>query len=132
MIESKLCERWSPEQIVGPELKGKLSFKTIYNWLYKNFFDVSLDKGKSAKTKEKRGKFNIGKSISERPEEVKRKEQERQKLERAEQLRKELEREAKMYSKISDLQLEISSLQLETSSLRSQLENTRSMLNDMW
>ena len=65
-------------------------------------------------------------------EEVKRKEQERQKLEREEQLRKKLEREAKMYSKISDLQLEISSLQLETSSLRSQLENTRSMLNDMW
>ena len=29
LIESKLCERWSPEQIVGPELKGKLSFKTI-------------------------------------------------------------------------------------------------------
>ena len=27
LIESKLCERWSPEQIVGPELKGKLSFK---------------------------------------------------------------------------------------------------------
>ena len=56
MIESKLCERWSPEQIVGPELKGKLSFKTIYNWLYKNSFDVSLDvlrrKGKTAKTKE--------------------------------------------------------------------------------
>ena len=73
LIESKLCERWSPEQIVGPELKGKLSFKTIYNWLYKDFFDVSLDKGKAAKTKEKRGKFNIGKSISERPEEVKKK-----------------------------------------------------------
>ena len=77
LIESKLCERWSPEQIIGPELKGKLSFKTIYNWLYKNFFDVSLDvlrrKGKTAKTKETRGKFNIGKSISERPEEVKKK-----------------------------------------------------------
>ena len=59
-------------------MKGKLSFKTIFNWLYKDFFDVSLDvlrrKGKAAKTKEKRGKFNIGKSISERPEEVKRKE----------------------------------------------------------
>ena len=72
LIESKLCERWSPEQIVGPELKGKLSFKTIYNWLYKNFFDVSR-KGKTAKTKETRGKFNIGKSISERLEEVKKK-----------------------------------------------------------
>ena len=43
LIESKLCERGSPEQIVGRELKGKLSFKTIYNWLYKDFFDVSLD-----------------------------------------------------------------------------------------
>ena len=62
LIESKLGERWSPEQIVGRELKGKLSFKTIYNWLYKDFFDVSLDvlrrKGKTAKTKETRGKFN--------------------------------------------------------------------------
>ena len=78
LIESKLCERWSPEQIVGRELKGKLSFKIIYNWLYKDFFDVSLDvlrrKGKTAKTKETRGKFNIGKSISERLEEVKTKE----------------------------------------------------------
>ena len=63
-----------PEQIVGRDLKGKLSFKTIYNWLYKNFLDVSLRKGKKAKTKETRGKFNIGKSISERPEEVKTKE----------------------------------------------------------
>ena len=58
LIESKLCERRSP----GRELKGKLSFKTIYNWLYKDFFDVSLDvlrrKGKTAKTKETRGKVN--------------------------------------------------------------------------
>ena len=67
-----------PEQIVGRDLKGKLSFKTIYNWLYKDFFDISLDvlrrKGKTAKTKETRGKFNIGKSISKRLEEVKTKE----------------------------------------------------------
>ena len=77
MIESKFCERWSPEQIVGRDLKGKLSFKTIYNWLYKDFFSVSLcvlrRKGKTSKTK-KRGKFNIGKSISKRPKEVKKKE----------------------------------------------------------
>ena len=78
LIESRLCETWSPEQIAGRELKGKLSFKTIYNWLYKNLLDVSLGvlrrKGKKAKTKETRGKFNIGKSISDRPEEVKKKE----------------------------------------------------------
>ena len=27
MIESKLCERWSPEQIVGPELKENYLLK---------------------------------------------------------------------------------------------------------
>ena len=78
LIESKLCERWSPEQIVGRELKDKLSLKTIYNWLYKDFLGVSLDilrrKGKTVKTKETRGKFNIGKSIRERLKEVKTKE----------------------------------------------------------
>ena len=42
MIEDRLCKTWSPEQIIGRELKGRLSFKTIYNWLYSNFLDVSL------------------------------------------------------------------------------------------
>ena len=55
-----------------------MSFKTIYNWLYSNFLDVSLNvlrrKGRRAKTEETRGKFNIGKSIGDRPEEVKKKE----------------------------------------------------------
>ena len=55
-----------------------MSFKTIYNWLYSNFPDVSLKvlrrKGKRAKTKETRGKFNIGKTIEERPSEVSTKE----------------------------------------------------------
>ena len=78
LIEDRLCKTWSPEQIVGRELKGRLSFKTIYNWLYSNFLDVSLNvlrrKGRRAKTEETRGKFNIGKSIGDRPEEVKKKE----------------------------------------------------------
>ena len=78
LIEDRLCKTWSPEQIAGRELKGRLSFKTIYNWLYSNFLDVSLNvlrrKGRRAKTKETRGKFNIGKSIGDRPEEVKKKE----------------------------------------------------------
>ena len=79
LIEDRLCKTWSPEQIVGRELKGNLSFKTIYNWLYSNFLDVSLNvlrrKGKKAKTKETRGKFNIGKSIDQRPSEVSTKEE---------------------------------------------------------
>ena len=78
LIKDRLYKTWSPEQIAGRELKGRLSFKTIYNWLYSNFLDVSLNvlrrKGKKAKTKETRGKFNIGKSIGDRPEEVRKKE----------------------------------------------------------
>lgn len=34
LIEDRLKKSWSPEQIVGRELKGKLTFKTIYNWIY--------------------------------------------------------------------------------------------------
>ena len=75
LIEDRLCKTWSPEQIIGRELKGILSFKTIYNWLYSNFLDVSLNvlrrKGRRVKTKETRGKFNIGKTIEERPSESK-------------------------------------------------------------
>ena len=78
LIKDRLYKTWSPEQIVGRELKGRLSFKTIYNWLYSDFLDVSLNvlrrKGRRAKTKETRGKFNIGKSINERPSEVSSKE----------------------------------------------------------
>ena len=78
LIEDRLRKTWSPEQIIGRELKGRLSFKTIYNWLYSNFLDVSLNalrrKGRRAKTKETRGKFNIGKTIEERPSEVSTKE----------------------------------------------------------
>ena len=31
LIEDRLCKTWSPEQIIGRELKGRLFFKTIYN-----------------------------------------------------------------------------------------------------
>ena len=63
LIEDRLCKTWSSEQIIGRELKGILFFKTIYNWLYSNFLNVSLNvlrrKGRRAKTKETRGKFNL-------------------------------------------------------------------------
>ena len=75
IIESCLLKTWSPEQIIGRKLKSKLSLKTIYNWIYKDLIDVPLStlrrKVKSRKPKDNRGKFNIGKSISERPKIVK-------------------------------------------------------------
>ena len=70
-IKDKLESTRCLEQIIGRCFQGKLSFKTIYNWLYKGLFDISPQvlrrKGKSLKTQEKRGKFNIGTSISKRP-----------------------------------------------------------------
>lgn len=74
-IKVRLNKSWSPEQIVGRYLKGILSFKTIYNWIYSKILSVELNvlrrKGKSRKPKDKRGKFNIGKSIAQRPAHVK-------------------------------------------------------------
>lgn len=70
-IREKLEKTWSPEQIIGRDYLGKLSFKTIYNWIYQGILNVSLDvlrhKGKRQKPKEMRGRFNIGTSISKRP-----------------------------------------------------------------
>ena len=75
IIQEKLTQIWSPEQIVGRLFQGKLSFKTIYRWIYSGLLNVSLavlrQKGKRQKPKETRGRFNIGTSISQRPNEVK-------------------------------------------------------------
>ena len=54
---------------------GRISFKTIYRWLYQGKLsqvtvNVLRQKGKRLKPAEKRGKFAIGTSISERPKEV--------------------------------------------------------------
>ena len=73
-IEEKLRETLSPEQ-VKMALKEKCPcFKTIYNWLCRGMLSVGKEtlrrKGRQPKTKEPRGKFANGKSISERPEEV--------------------------------------------------------------
>lgn len=80
-IEKCLRSSWSPEQIHGRyhlEKKDMVSFKTIYNWLYKGLLKLDLTvlrrKGKSRQPQEKRGKFIIGKTISERPKEVKNRE----------------------------------------------------------
>ena len=75
VVEGKLAETWSPEQIAETVLKGILSFKTIYSWLYQgrlNRGDLGAlrQKGKRRKPIETRGKFAIGQTIADRPEEV--------------------------------------------------------------
>ena len=75
VIEEKLKATWSPEQIVGSLFQGKLSFKTIYRWLYSGKLHVTLQvlrqKGKRQAPRETRGRFNVGTSIQQRPKEVK-------------------------------------------------------------
>lgn len=74
-IEEALGITWSPEQIANTITTGKLTFKTIYRWLYSGLLtssDVQVlrQKGKRHKPTEKRGKFTVGKSIDQRPDEV--------------------------------------------------------------
>ena len=81
-IEHGLNKTWPPEQIVGSlrldykdDKSMKVGFKTIYRGVYKNIIvkgDVKKlrRKGKSLKQKETRGKFNIGKSIKNRPKDI--------------------------------------------------------------
>lgn len=66
-------------QIANTVSKGKISFKTIYNWIYSGLLtntnlSVLRQKGKRHKPIEKRGKFLIGTSINKRPKEVKKRE----------------------------------------------------------
>ena len=75
-IQHYLKLTWSPEQISHTVLKGVISFKTIYRWIYDGTIlsgDLSClrQKGKRRKPRETRGRFNIGTSIHQRPKEVK-------------------------------------------------------------
>lgn len=81
-IDEQLQLHWSPEQIAGrialdyeEDLSMRVSFATIYRWLYEKVIskgDLSKlrRKGKSRNGTETRGKFNIGKTIKKRPKEV--------------------------------------------------------------
>ena len=85
-IENSLNKTWSPEQIAGrlrldykDNKSMHIGFKTIYRWIYRKVIvrgnlNSLRRKGKSLKTKETRGKFNIGKSIKDRPKEVRKRE----------------------------------------------------------
>ena len=74
LIAKKLQATWSPEQIANIVTKGKVSHKTIYNWLYKGYLPKITVKNLRHKGKrrqsEKRGKFSMGTPISERPKDV--------------------------------------------------------------
>ena len=78
-IQEKLNNHWSPEQISGRIIidrpNKKIAFSSIYNWLYNGILnkcsvDLLRRKGKSLKSKETRGKFNVGKTIKQRPKEA--------------------------------------------------------------
>lgn len=73
-IESRLQQTWYPEQIAGAELTGKLSVKTIYNWLHRGLLNVGVTvlrrKGRPPRTQEKRGRFVVGRRIQDRPHEI--------------------------------------------------------------
>lgn len=77
-LQEKLYETWSPEQIVGRLYAGKLSFKSIYRWIYKDLLAVPVtvlrQKGKRQNPRETRGRFNVGTPISERPANVRKRE----------------------------------------------------------
>lgn len=79
-VTDKLNQTWSPEQIANTVTLDKVSFKTIYNWIYngkivKGNLKVLRQKGKRHQPAETRGKFTIGESIHKRPKEVKKREE---------------------------------------------------------
>ena len=41
LIESRLQQTWSPEELVGAGLVGVLRFKTIYSWIHRGFLSVT-------------------------------------------------------------------------------------------
>lgn len=74
LVADKLKATWSPEQISHTVAEGKLSFKTIYNWLYAGRLagvtkQVLRRKGKK-RTSPTARHFSRGTPINKRPKEV--------------------------------------------------------------
>ena len=73
LIEEKIqVQKWSPEQVA--HVVG-IASKTVYNWIDQGWLDIQLpdlpDHGiRRHRAKEKRGTFNHGRSIEERPHKV--------------------------------------------------------------
>jgi IS30 family transposase len=78
IIENQFQVTWSPEQIterLRQKGQGIVCFKTIYRWLYTGLvangtLTVLRHKGKWQKPAETRGKFAVGRPISQRPKEL--------------------------------------------------------------
>lgn len=75
IITYHLKLHWSPEQIVGRLFQNQLCFKTIYRWinakqLLSDMLPYLRQKGKRQQPKETRGRFNVGKLISQRPKSI--------------------------------------------------------------
>ena len=70
-IEYYLKLTWSPEQISNTVLKGVISFKTIDVGCMIERLSCLRQKEKRQKSRETRGRFNIGTSIHKRPKELK-------------------------------------------------------------
>ncbi len=77
-VEERLQQTWSPEQIsqhYRAAGNAIVSFKTIYRWIYDGRLaraEISMlrHKGKRRKPLETRGRFLVGKSIKQRPKEI--------------------------------------------------------------
>lgn len=74
LLKVKLAATWSPEQIANTITRGKISFKTIYNWLYRGKIEglsveVLRRKGKKRSCKNLNF-FSHGTSIRKRPKDV--------------------------------------------------------------
>jgi IS30 family transposase len=74
VITDKLKATWSPEQIAHTVTKGKVSFKTIYNWIYvgrlKGITSNTLRRKGKKKTSQTAKHFARGTPIQKRPKEV--------------------------------------------------------------
>ncbi len=74
ILTDKLKATWSPEQISHTETAGKLSFKTIYNWLYTGRLTGVTKKALRRKGKKRTSPtakhFSRGTPIKNRPKEV--------------------------------------------------------------
>lgn len=74
VITDKLEATWSPEQISHTVTKGKVSFKTMYNWIYagrlKGVTEKALRRKGKKKTSQTAKHFARGTPIQKRPKEV--------------------------------------------------------------
>ena len=74
MLKEKITATWSPEQIAHTVTFGRLSFKTIYRWIYENRIDgitmTNLRRKGKKRTCNNLVLYSRGTSIRKRPKEV--------------------------------------------------------------